>query len=57
MCLIWGVHINLSLFNVTFDFEVIFDLSKHSRSGIHGSRVLLSSFPHLSISQKPDTKN
>lgn len=45
MCLIWGVHINLSLFNVTFNFEVIPDLSKHSKSGIRGSRVLFPSFP------------
>lgn len=45
MCLTWGVHINLSLFNGTFNFEVISDLSKHSKSGIHGSRVLLPSFP------------
>lgn len=60
MCLIWGVHINLSLFNVTFSFEVLSDWSKHSKSGIHGSRELLPSFPtseHLTEAQYKELNN
>lgn len=44
MCLMWGIHINLALSNVTFNFEVFSHLSKHYKRGIHGSRVLFPSF-------------
>lgn len=44
MCLMSGIRINLTLSNVTFNFGVISDLSKHYKRGSHGSRVLFPSF-------------